>query len=148
GRVLTSLLGMIGDDFDVVFLDCPAGFSRLAEAVLAAADPIVAPAIPTVLSLRMVAQLVRQAEWSRSRAALAAGFNMVDPRKTLDRQACELAAGHPEIFLRAEIPYASVVEQMAARRAPTAVYAAHTTAARAFAEIWGELQTRLRREND
>src|SRR5262249_27100985 len=148
GRVLTSLLGMIGDDFDVVFLDCPAGFSRLAEAVLAAADAIVAPAIPTVLSLRMVAQLVRQAECSRSRASLAAVFNMVDRRKTLHRQACELAAGHPEIFLRAEIPYASVVEQMAARRAPTAVYAAHTTAATAFAEIWGELQTRLCREND
>jgi chromosome partitioning protein len=148
GRVLTSLLETIGDDFDIVFLDCPAGFSRLAEAILAAADAIVAPAIPTVLSLRMVAQLVRQAECSSSRASLTAVFNMVDRRKALHRQACELAAEHPEIFLRAEIPYASVVEQMAARRAPTAIYAAHTTAATAFAEIWSELRTRLYREAD
>jgi len=148
GRVLTSLLETIGNDFDIVFLDCPAGFSRLAEAVLAAADAIVAPAIPTVLSLRMIAELVRQAECSRSRASLSAVFNMVDRRKTLHRQACELAAEHPELFLRAEIPYASAVEQMSARRAPTAVYAAHTIAATAFAGVWSELQTRLCRERD
>jgi len=72
-------------------------------------------------------------------------FNMVDRRKTLHRQACELAAEFPEIFLRVKIPYASVVEQMAARRAPTPVYAAHTAAATAFAEMWGELQTLLSR---
>jgi cellulose biosynthesis protein BcsQ len=148
GRVLTSLLGTIGDDFDIVFLDCPAGFSRLVEAVLAAVDAIVAPAIPTVLSIRTLAQLIRQAECSRSRASLAAVFNMVDRRKTLHRRACGLAAEHPEMFLRTEIPYASVVEQMAAFRAPTAVYAAHTPAAAAFAEIWGELRTRIGRTED
>ncbi|HEY7286781.1 MAG TPA: ParA family protein [Vicinamibacterales bacterium] len=147
-RVLTSLLGTIGNDFDIVILDCPAGFSRLAKAVLAAADVIVAPTIPTVLSLRMAAELVRQAERIRSRAALSVVFNMVDRRKALHRQASELAAQHPEIFFRAEIPYASVVEQMAARRAPTAVYGAQTPAAAAFSQIWVELQSRLRREED
>jgi hypothetical protein len=75
-------------------------------------------------------------------------FNMVDRRKTLHRRACDLAAKHSELFLSAEIPYASVVEQMAARRMPTAVYAAHTSAARAFAEIWGELRARLDRHDD
>ncbi|HJZ75209.1 MAG TPA: ParA family protein [Vicinamibacterales bacterium] len=148
GRVLTSLLATIGEDFDLVFLDCPAGFSRLAEAILAAANAIVVPAIPTVLSIRMVAELVRQAEWSRSRSSLAAVLNMVDRRRPLHRRACELAAEHPELFLSAEIPYASIVEQIAARRMPIAVAAAHTTAARAFAEIWGELQTRLSRTED
>jgi cellulose biosynthesis protein BcsQ len=146
GRVLTALLATIGRDFDIVFLDCPAGFSRLTEAVLAAADAILAPAIPSVLSLRMVAEVVRQADCSRSQSRLAAVFNMVDRRKTLHRRACELAVEHPEIFLAAEIPYASVVEQMAARRMPAAVYAPHSTAAMAFAQIWAELQTRLRRE--
>jgi cellulose biosynthesis protein BcsQ len=147
-RVLASLLATIGDGFDIVFLDCPAGFSRLAEGILAAADAIVAPAIPTVLSLRMVAQLVRQAEASRSGASLATVFNMVDRRKTLHRRACELAAEHRDVFLAAEIPYASVVEQMAARRMPTAVYAAQTPAARAFTEMWAELQRRVPREKD
>src|SRR5262245_38409859 len=113
GRVLTSLLTTIGHDFDIVFLDCPPSFSRRAEAVLAAADAIVVPAIPTVLSLRMVAELIRQAQWSRSRSSLTAVFNMVDHRKTLHRRACQMAAEHPELFLSAGIPYDTVVEQMA-----------------------------------
>src|SRR5262249_4840735 len=120
GRVLTSLLATIGEDFDLVFLDCPAGFSRLAEAILAAANAIVVPAIPTALSIRMVAELVRQAEWSRSRSSLAAVLNMVDRRRPLHRRACELAAGHPELFLSPQIPYARLLEQISARRLPLA----------------------------
>jgi cellulose biosynthesis protein BcsQ len=148
GRVLTSLLATVGEDFDIVFLDCPATFSGLGEAILAAADTIIVPAIPTVLSLRMVAELIRQGDRSRSRSSLAAVFNMVDQRKTQHRRAIQLAAEHPELFFSTAIPYASVVEQMAARRMPTAVYAAQTTAARAFTAIWHELQTRLSRNED
>ncbi|HEY7291761.1 MAG TPA: ParA family protein [Vicinamibacterales bacterium] len=148
GRVLSSLLARIGKDFDVVLLDCPAGFSRLTEAVLATVDAVVVPTIPTVLSLRMVAELVRQADSARSRSSLAAVLNMVDRRKTLHRRACERAVEHPELFFSTEIPYASVVEQMAVRRMPTAVYAAHTPAARAFKEIWRELDARLSHNAD
>src|SRR5262249_41136772 len=131
---------------DVVFLDCPAGFSRLAEGVLAAADVIVAPTIPTVLSLRTLALVVREAERSGSRASLAAVFNMVDRRRTLHRQACDLAADHRDNFLRAEIPYASGVEQRGARRAPTVVYASRTAAAMAFATMWDELEPQVMRD--
>jgi chromosome partitioning protein len=148
GRLLTSLLAKIGPDFDIVILDCPAGFSRLTEAILAAADAIVAPTIPNLLSLRMLALLVGQAERSRSRSSLVAVFNMVDRRKALHRRACELAVAQAEIFLPVEIPYASAVEQIAARRMPTPVFAPHAPAARAFAEIWAELETRLSRDGD
>jgi cellulose biosynthesis protein BcsQ len=148
GRVLTSLLATIGEEFDFVFLDCPATFSKLGEAILAAADSIVVPAIPTVLSLRMVAELTRQAALSRSPSSLTAVFNMVDQRKTLHRRACELAAQHPGLFLSTAIPYASVVEQMAARRIPTAAYAAHTIAGKALVGIWNELHARLNRNRD
>jgi cellulose biosynthesis protein BcsQ len=148
GRLLTSLLATISHDFDIVILDCPAGYSRLTEAILAAADAIVSPTIPNLLSLRMLAQLVGQAERSRSRSSLVAVFNMVDRRKTLHRRACELAATQAEIFLPIEIPYASAVEQMSARRMPTPVFAPHAPAARAFAGIWTELEARLRRDGD
>src|SRR4249920_318060 len=52
GRLLNSLLATISHDFDIVILDCPAGYSRLTEAILAAADAIVSPTIPNLLSLR------------------------------------------------------------------------------------------------
>jgi cellulose biosynthesis protein BcsQ len=148
GRLLTSLLATISHDFDIVILDCPAGFSRLTEAILAAADAIVSPTIPNLLSLRMLALLVGQAERSGSRSSLVAVLNMVDRRKTLHRRACELAAEQAEMFLPIEIPYASAVEQMAARRMPTPVFAPHAPAARAFAGIWAELDARLRRDGD
>ena len=148
GRLLTSLLATIGHDFDMLVLDCPAGYSRLTEAILAAADAIVSPTIPNLLSLRMLALLVGQAERSGSRSSLVAVLNMVDRRKTLHRRACELAAEHAEIFLSVEIPYASAVEQMAARRMPTPVFAPHAPAARAFAGVWAELEARLRRDGD
>ena len=148
GRLLTSLLATISHDFDIVILDCPAGYSRLTDAILAAADAIVSPTIPNLLSLRMLALLAGQAERSRSRSSLVAVFNMVDRRKTLHRRACELAVEQVEIFLPVEIPYTSAVEQMAARRMPTPVSAPHAPAARAFAAIWAELEARLRRDGD
>jgi cellulose biosynthesis protein BcsQ len=137
------LLSAIGRDFDIVFLDCPAGFSRLAEAIVTIVDGIVVPTIPTVLSLRMVSMLVSQLERHRSHSMVAAVLSMVDRRKTLHRRARELASAQPEIFLTADIPYASVVEQMAARRLPIHAFAAHEPAARAFSDVWAELEVRL-----
>ena len=72
--------------------------------------------------------MIKLAKSSRSRSLLAAVFNMVDHRKTLHRRACELATEHSDLFLPIGIPYASVVEQMATRRMPTAAYAAPTPA--------------------
>jgi len=59
--VFSTLLDTIGREFDVVLLDCPAGFSRLMEATLATADAVLAPTIPTVLSLRTLARVLKQA---------------------------------------------------------------------------------------
>ena len=142
-RVVTGLLDTLGRDYDTVFLDCPAGFSLLTEGIFAAADMVLVPSIPTVLSLRTVAQLIERVGRANSPSELAVFFSMVDGRKALHRRACEWAACHPEIFLTGQIPYASVVEQMAFRRMPLAAFAPRDCATSAFAGIWAELQTRL-----
>lgn len=142
-RVVTILLDTLGRDYDVVFLDCPAGFSLLTEGIFAAADVVLVPTIPTVLSLRTLARLIKWADRCDSPSGLAAFFSMVDRRKSLHRRACDWSAGHPEVFLAGQVPYASVVEQMAVRRMPLAVFAARDCATTAFAGIWAELQTRL-----
>jgi chromosome partitioning protein len=143
GRVVTELVDTLGRDYDVVFLDCPAGFSLLTEGIFAAADAVLVPTIPTVLSLRTVARLIKWAERDDSPLALAAFFSMVDRRKTLHRRAVEWSSDHPEIFLAGQVPYASVVEQMGVRRLPLPVFAAHDPATMAFARIRVELQSRL-----
>ncbi|HEY1303229.1 MAG TPA: ParA family protein [Vicinamibacterales bacterium] len=145
-RSVTSLLETLGRDFDVVFLDCPAGFSLLIEGIFAAADAIIVPTIPTVLSLRTLAHLIQWADRSETRCKVAAFFSMVDRRKTLHRHATEWSAANPQIFMRAQIPYASVVEQMTVHRKPLAMFAARESATEAFAKVWEELDTRLQGE--
>ena len=142
-RVVTTLLDTLGRDYDVVFLDCPAGFSLLTEGIFATADAVLVPTIPTVLSLRTVARLLKWAERSESSSLLATFFSMVDTRKALHRRTCQWSADHPELFLAAHIPYASVVEQMAVRRLPLPAFAPKDPATAAFAGIWNELEGRL-----
>jgi cellulose biosynthesis protein BcsQ len=140
-RVLPSLLATVGRDFDVVFFDCPAGSSLLTEGTVAAADAVLVPTIPTVLSLRTLAQLIKWADRSVAPSRLAAFLNMVDSRKALHRRASEWCAARSEVFLSAQIPYASAVEQMTVRRMPLPLFAARAPAALAFAQIWTELET-------
>jgi cellulose biosynthesis protein BcsQ len=144
-RVVMALLGTLRRDYDVVFLDCPAGFSLLTQGIFASVDAVLVPTIPAVLSLRMVARLIKWADRSDSQADLTAFFSMVDIRKSLHRRACEWSAGHPEIFLSGQVPYASVVEQMSVRRMPLSAFAERDAASTAFAGIWSEIETRLHR---
>ena len=143
-RVVANLIHTFSRDYDVVFLDCPAGFSLLIEGILVAADAVLVPTIPTVLSLRTIARLIKWAERTEAPSELLAFFSMVDRRKTLHRRACEWSGNHPEIFLAGQVPYASVVEQMAVRRMPLHAFAERDAAAVAFAAIWTELEQRLR----
>jgi cellulose biosynthesis protein BcsQ len=143
GRVIGSLLDALGQDYDLVFLDCPAGFSLLTEGIFAAADTILVPTIPTVLSLRMAARMIQWADRSDAQATLAAFFSMVDLRKALHRRASEWSARHSGLFLSEQVPYASVVEQMAVRRLPLAEFAPREPATKAFAAIWTEIQATL-----
>ena len=121
----------------------PGRFSLLTEGVFHAADAVLVPTIPTMLSLRMVARLVKWADRSESPSVLAAFFSMVDGRKSLHRRASEWSADLPELFLTAQVPYASIVEQMAVRRMPLAAFAPKDAATSAFACVWDELQVRL-----
>ena len=142
-RVMADLLRALGRNYDVILLDCPPGFSVLIEAVFATSDLIVVPTIPTVLSLRTLARLIKWADRGDRLPALAAFLSMVDRRKTIHRRACQWATLHPQIFLAGQIPYASVVEQMAVRRMPLPAFAPGDPAALAFRSIWTELQERL-----
>jgi chromosome partitioning protein len=147
-RVLTSLFAAIGRDFDVVFLDCPAGFSLLTEGIVAAADAILVPTIPTVFSLRTLARLIKWGGRSASRSKLRAFLSMVDRRKALHRQVSDWCAPLSDVFLSAQIPYASVVEQMTVERQPLPLFAARDPATMAFAQIWSELELWFRQDTD
>ena len=142
-QVMRRMLGELGDAYGLVLLDCPAGFSSLSEAVIACADVLLVPTIPSTLSLRTLLRLTQSLD--HDAPALLPFISMVDRRKALHRVLSQWAERHPELFLREQIPYASSVEQVSVRRAPVAIYDASDPSAKAFAGLWREVSAHLSR---
>lgn len=140
GGHLGRLLGPLEQHFDRVILDCPPGFTNLAEQVFRAADLLVEPIAPAPLAERAHAALIEHlAKHHKKRPPILPVFSMLDRRRALHRAA---AAAHPD---RPALPYASIVERMSSERAPVAVLAPVSPAARAFAELWAATERRLLR---
>jgi chromosome partitioning protein len=141
---LLKMSRVLRDRYAVLILDCPPGISLLSENVLRAADAVIVPLIPTPLSVRMLEQLrdfTAAQEWTDLK--LLPFFSMVDRRKSLHQQiVAELRPKFREI-LGTEVPYWSEIEKMTVRRAPLPSYAPQSPAAKVYAELWGEIETRL-----
>jgi cellulose biosynthesis protein BcsQ len=143
-RDLAGVLQKLGRGYTYVLLDCPPGLSTLSENVFAAADLILVPTIPTVLSLRTLSRLVEHVGHRGGNGTkLAAFLSMVDRRKALHRYICEWAAQYSEFFLPAQVPYASVIEQISVRRMPLAAVVPQDAAAAAFDTLWCNVRARL-----
>jgi chromosome partitioning protein len=142
-RVIRTLLDTLGADYDLVVLDCPAGFSLLTEAVLGTVNLSFVPTIPTPLSVQTLARILKWADRRDSPSRLAPFFSMVDLRKTLHRRACEWSAKHAGNFLEAQIPCASIVEQISVRRMPLPAFAVRDPASIAFVDLWSEIRAQL-----
>ncbi len=139
--VLRQLLRPLSDDYDTVVLDCPPGISLVSESVMYAADTLLIPLIPATLSVRTFDQLtdfVTRIE--ARRPALAGFFSMVDRRKRLHRDVVAALTAERGDLLRTTIPAASVIEQMAERRAPVPVFAPRSAAAAGYESLWAELR--------
>ncbi len=140
-RRLGKLLRGLEDDYDLILLDCPPSVSMLSENVLHAADALLAPLIPTNLSLRAYKQLRRfSREMAPDDTRLLPFFSMVDRRRKLHREVVTDFARHHDRLLRTYIPYSSIVEQMGVRRAPVTHFAPHSEPARAFRQLWKEIE--------
>jgi chromosome partitioning protein len=68
---------------------------------------------------------------------------MVDRRRKLHCQIVgEFAEKYPQL-LAAEIPYASIVEQMSVHQAPIATFARWTPPSEAYERLWREVRERV-----
>jgi cellulose biosynthesis protein BcsQ len=137
----------LGDRYDTLFLDCPAGISLLSENVLRAADAVIVPLIPTPLSVRMLIQLrefLAAAGWDD--VALLPFFSMVDRRRAMHQEIVENARKEYPELLHTEVPYSSEIERMSLRRAPIASYSPRSDAGQVYGALWREIERRLARE--
>jgi cellulose biosynthesis protein BcsQ len=142
-RDLAEVLQKLGRGYTYVLLDCPPGLSILSENIFFAADLILVPTIPTVLSLRTLSRLVEHVGHRGKGTKVTAFLSMVDRRKALHRHVCEWAAQYPEFFLPAQVPYASVIEQMSVHRMPLAAVIPRDAATAAFDTLWRNVEATL-----
>jgi chromosome partitioning protein len=142
-RKLSKLLAPLAAEYDVVFLDCPPSVSLVSENVLHAADVIVVPLIPTTLSVRTLEQLSDFVDEFRGhRPEIVALFSMVDRRKKLHKEITEKLSAERYEVARTVIPALSIIEMMSVERAPVAVFAPSSAAAKAYRALWAELRDR------
>jgi chromosome partitioning protein len=142
-RRLARLLRPLGGEYDLVFLDCPPGISLLSESVLHAADVVLVPIIPTTLSLRTLDQLTDFISgFDGYRPEVLAFCSMIDRRKRLHKEIAERLPAERKDVASTAIPALSMIEQMAVQRAPVAAFAPRSAAARAYADLWAEVQAR------
>lgn len=138
-KVLRDLLKEVNGQYDFVFLDCPPGFSALADAIFTAADVVLMPVIPTTLSVRtyeMVKDYFKKNAWPEK---LACFFSMADTRKKMHVDVIrELHTS--KRFFDAYIPMLSDVEKMGAHVAPVAAFAPASFAAVCYRALWEEIK--------
>jgi cellulose biosynthesis protein BcsQ len=137
-RRLERVLEPLHADYDLIVLDCPPSVSLVSENVLRATDLVLSPLIPTTLSVRTLDQLTEFIGTVRQRPRLLGFFSMVDRRKRLHRELVDELPRLRKDIAATAIPALSMIEQMAAHRAPVASYAPNSPAARCYAQLYDE----------
>lgn len=137
---LINVLNPLQDDYDFIVLDCPPGFSILSEAVFHISDALLVPTKPSVLSLRTLKVLVAFRRKHNLDMKLIAFLSMVDRRRRMHKKIIEALPNIGPWMLPTIVPYASVIEQMAERRAPLTSFAPNSPAGIAYAALWDEVR--------
>ena len=115
-----------------------------AKAVLQAADLVLAPIIPTTLSVRTLDQLTEFIDgMDGHQPEILAFCSMIDRRKRLHKQIAEQLPAERKDVAATAIPALSLIEQMAVRRAPVTAFAPRSEAARSYARLWAEVRARV-----
>ena len=138
---LRKLIKPLSEEYDYLILDCPPSISLVSENVFQAADVLLVPTIPTVLSLRTLIQLLDFCKAnSLEKLNVLPFFSMVDRRKSLHRNIVDMPPVNRISFLETYIPYASEVERMGVSRAPLGSIRGCHRSARRYQDLWDEVK--------
>jgi chromosome partitioning protein len=146
-KKLKKNLEELSGDYQFVFFDCPPNLTLLSESVFEAADVILVPIIPTILSIRTYAQLKDFFKANNlDDSKIKAFFTMVEKRKKMHRYIIDEFRNTPG-FLSQSVPCSSEVEKMGIYRAPLNASSPNSSAAKAYRALWKELLTSIDSSN-
>ena len=146
---LQRMLARVGDQYDLVMLDCPPGFSLLAVNAICAADGLLLPILAEPLSLDALDTLLGSIERVRARMGAQARVlglvvNSLDAQRKHSRELVErLRAEFRERVFHTELPYAAALSDAPARRQTVFEAAPKSAAADAFRRLAGEVLQRM-----
>lgn len=137
---LRKVLKPLAQEYDYLFIDCAPSISVLSENIFHAADALLVPVIPTILSMRTLNQLLEFMKKEKlSMLQVLPFFSMVDRRRLLHRTMLDKPPFKEQLMLTNWIPYASEVEKMGEHRSPLMTYAPHCPSAEAYQSLWQEV---------
>jgi cellulose biosynthesis protein BcsQ len=142
-KKLAESIKELATEYDVLFIDAPPGISVLSENLFQAADIILMPMIPTVLSIRSYEMIMEFFEENKlDKNKIWAFFSMYDSRKNMHNEIVDEYTKKKRV-LKTAIPYSSDVERMGIYEAPLVSYSTYSRAALAYHELWGELKKKM-----
>lgn len=138
-KQLKQLLKTVDKQYDFVFIDCPPGFSILADNIFHASDAVLMPVIPTTLSVRTYEIVKDHFTDKATLEKLMCFFSMVDIRKNMHKDVMTQLYKDKRFF-EYYIPYMSDIEKMGVHAAPVEVFAPHSYAATCYQALWNEIK--------
>ena len=128
------------EDYDFVFIDCPPGFSLLADNIFYASDVVLMPVIPTTLSVRTYEIVKEYFEGKQDELdKLMCFFTMVDIRKNMHNEVMGKLYKDKRFF-QYYIPYLSDIEKMGIHKAPIEKFAPSSYASTCYRALWNEIK--------
>ncbi len=141
---LERVIDPFEDEYDLVILDSPSTINLLAENIINTADHVFVPLIPTTLSVRTHEQLLNFCNKKKYNAKkIYTFFSLVDRRKKMHKETMAAVRAAQKNVLQSAIPYASVVERMGIEREPVAAFSPKSAAAKAYQDLWAEINERV-----
>ncbi len=136
---LATLAGSFKRDYPRIVLDCPAGISEVSDQVIAAADLLIVPLPPSPLSARALDMLRRElARHHHRHPPLLPVLSLYNSRRPLHRAARQ---GHAATW--PIVPFATLLEQVAVKRAPLGTFAPDCDASRALQRLFSGIEVKL-----
>jgi chromosome partitioning protein len=126
----------LGQNYDRIIIDCPPGLTDTSDQILRAADLVVVPVIPSILSQRSL-DVIKDYIGRRKgpKVTLAPVFSMVDRRRAIHQAELDKHAAWPAI------PMASAYERMSEERKPIGeIMPRSSPPVEAVAGLWRRLE--------